>query len=559
MTTRRIVLGLATALLTVLAACSGDGRRADEGAPPPDILRELLPAVPLGLPGRDGGERRFDVNVRGIEARTFFLSLVEGTAYNVAISPEVRGTLTMSLQNATLPEIFDTAREVYGYDYRRAGLTYTVLPAGLQTRTFQVNYLNLKRQGKSRMRVTSGQITESLGSDSGGGTVGQQGQSQQNDRVSAAGSNVETQTDSDFWQELSASLNLIVKPGSSGHSLSINPESGVAVVRATPRTLRDVGDFLRAVHTNLHRQVVLEAKIVEVSLSDRFQAGINWAALTVNGNDTILSGQVGGANVLNNGLSAISGSSITITPGSSAPVTSFTSTATGGAFFVALNFPDFNGVIEFLKSQGDVQVLSSPRISTVNNQKAIIKVGTDEFFVTGVQSNQTQGGGGSQQNQQIQITPFFSGIALDVTARIYEPDEVILHIHPTVSEVREQPKNLVVGGQAQSLPLALSTLRETDSIVRARSGQVIVIGGLMQDKVSDERFSTPILGSIPLLGMLFRQTRRITTKSELVVLLKPTVMGDDDSGWDDQIRRTRKRMGTMDTGSGTVESWIERQ
>jgi len=204
-----------------------------------------------------------------------------------------------------------------------------------------------------------------------------------------------------------------------------------------------------------------------------------------------------------------------------------------------LNIRDFNAVIEMLQGQGDVKVLSNPRVSTVNNQKAIIKVGSDEFFVTGVSSN-TVTGAATSSSRNIQFTPFFSGIALDVTPQIDEQDYVTLHVHPTVSQVSDKVKTLQVDNATETFPLALSNVRETDSIVRARSGQIIVIGGLMQDSNRNERFGVPVLSQLPLVGVLFRQQRVRDQKSELVILLKPMVM-DSEPMWTEEAQRLEQR------------------
>jgi MSHA biogenesis protein MshL len=217
-------------------------------------------------------------------------------------------------------------------------------------------------------------------------------------------------------------------------------------------------------------------------------------------------------------------------------------TAIGGAITAVLNINDFNAVIELLQGQGDVKVLSSPRVATINNQKAIIKVGADEFFVTGVQSNATASGGGTNTSRTVEFTPFFSGIALDVTPQIDEQGVVTLHVHPTVSEVRDDIKELEFGaGDTETFPLALSNVREADSIVRARSGQIIVIGGLMQESGRDDRFGVPVLSRLPLIGFLFRQTRVASRKSELVILLKPVVVESDEQ-WAEEVRRRELRV-----------------
>ena len=138
-------------------------------------------------------------------------------------------------------------------------------------------------------------------------------------------------------------------------------------------------------------------------------------------------------------------------------------------------------------------------------------------------------------------TPFFSGIALDVTPQISADGEVILHIHPTVSEVTDQIKELTVSGQRDELPLAFSEIRESDSIVKARSGQVIVIGGLMRNSFRQVNFAVPVLGSIPGVGRLFRSTREVETKTELVILLRAIVV-DEDADWQRIIQPAADRL-----------------
>ncbi|HET8706124.1 MAG TPA: pilus (MSHA type) biogenesis protein MshL, partial [Pseudomonadales bacterium] len=211
-----------------------------------------------------------------------------------------------------------------------------------------------------------------------------------------------------------------------------------------------------------------------------------------------------------------------------------------GIFSAAFALNDFNGVIQLLQNQGNVQVLSSPRISTVNNQKAVIKVGTDEFFVTKVSSSTTTSSVTTTPTQDITITPFFSGIALDVTPQIGEDDQVTLHVHPTVSQVTDQKKEVTLGQSSFVLPLALSSIRESDSIVRARSNQIIVIGGLLQSKSEDADASVPWLSNIPGINVLFKSKRQSMKKSELVILLKPVVVSDDED-WNKMLGETADR------------------
>lgn len=526
---------LLAAAALLLAACAATPEAAPETVPA-EVSEALLP--PLGYtaraPAGDPRRQRFDVNVREVPARAFFMSLVEGTPYNIVVQPGVRGEITLVLKNVTVPEVMDHARDAFGYDWIRTAGGYTVLAESMQTRQFRVNYLNVTRSGKSRISVSSGQLTHKNGSE-GGGLVPVAGAATPRGTMTASG--IETRTDSDFWKDVDQTLHLLV-PSGGGRRLVINPDAGLVVVRAMTSELKEVERYLRTLQANLTRQVILEAKILEVQLNESFQAGINWAAFgTTREGYSAFGAQTGGQSAFANGVSDAAGTPITIDPATGAfTVPALPTTAIGGALTAVLNVNDFSAVIELLQGQGDVKVLSSPRVATVNNQKAIIKVGSDEFFITGVQANNTLAGAGTTQNSTVEFTPFFSGIALDVTPQIDEQGIVTLHVHPTVSEVRDDEKRVTVQGQVQTFPLALSNVREADSIVRARSGQIIVIGGLMQESTRDERFGVPLLSRLPLIGALFRQTRVASNKSELVILLKPLVV-DSDEQWAEEVRQ----------------------
>jgi len=214
---------------------------------------------------------------------------------------------------------------------------------------------------------------------------------------------------------------------------------------------------------------------------------------------------------------------------------------------MALNIGDFNAFVELLEQQGDTRVLSSPRVATLNNQKAVIKAGSDEFFVTEVRSN-TVTGTAATTSRDVTLTPFFSGVALDVTPQISAAGEVILHIHPTVSEVTDQRKDLTVSGETDSLPLAFSEVRESDSIVKAKSGQIIAIGGLMRNSSKKLNYSTPWFGKIPGLKRLFGSSRETETKTELVILLRPIVVDDDDD-WQNLIQPAADRLTALGTAA----------
>ncbi len=506
---------------------------ANQASVPDSVARSLIPTIDLDTANvpvmKD--EERFDISVNAVPADQFFLSLVDGTDYNMVIHPEVTGSITLNLRNVTIPEVLEAARDVYGYEFISTPYGFQVLPGRLRARIYQINYLNIERSGSSQTTVSSGSLTA-------GDTTNDDGTTSSNGSV--AGTEIRTEQNlTSFWTELQESVSAIVG-GTEGRSVVVNPQSGVVVVRALPNELREVEAYLQATQLIVQRQVILEAKFIEVRLNEKYQSGINWGSLLTPGNNSITAAQVGGGSVLVNesGVSGISGNAGNLDPANFSAISGAAASAFGGVFSLAVNLGDFTAFIELLKTQGNVQVLSSPRVATMNNQKAVIKVGTDEYFVTDISSNNTSTTTSTITNPNIELTPFFSGIALDVTPQISQEDDVTLHVHPSISEVIDQQKTVTVGSVTQQIPLALSTVRESDSIVRARSGQVIVIGGLMQETTSDQDAKTPFLGDLPGVGGLFTHKKQASVKSELVILLKPVVVKSADE-WNDELLKSK--------------------
>lgn len=504
---------------------------------PPAVTSALLPPMTVNVESPDtGAPRHFDITVANAPARQFFMSLVDGTPFNMVVHPNVEGEITLDLKNVTIPDVMAIVRNVYGYEFQRTRYGYEVLPARLQARVYQVNYLNILRSGTSETRVSSGQVSQAETGNAGTDDFGDSGGA---GTANVSGTRINTeQPETTFWSELQDAIEAIVG-NAPGRSTVVNPQTGIVVVRAMPSELREVETFLGTTEAVAQRQVILEAKILEVELSDSFQQGINWAAVFSRGNKSITLGQTGGGSLLNSsanalggegqsigsgdGVSIIGGNTGNLDPNSPAPILGTAASAFGGMFTAALALSDFTAFIELLETQGDVHVLSSPRIATMNNQKAVIKVGSDEFFVTDV-STTTVTGTATTTSPDVELTPFFSGIALDVTPQISQDGQVILHVHPAVSRVQDQEKTVTIGNITQVLPLAFSTVRESDSIVRAGDGQVVVIGGLMQNIAGGEEAMSPGLGNIPGLGRLFRHRSSLSKKSELVILLRPMVV-----------------------------------
>ncbi len=480
----------------------------------PEIVQALLPPLQLeqlSSPSQD----RFDLTVDQLSAREFFMGLVQGTPFNMVVSEEISGTISLDLKDVTVEEVMQTVQQVYGYEYKRFGRLFQVIPARLETVIFQIDYLHVKRDGTSDTQVSSGTVSDS---DSGSDSDSSSGSGGSN----SVGTRISTTSSSDFWGQLQQTLTTIIGGGAE-RRVVITPQAGIIVVRALPSELAVVKDYLEQTEITLQRQVILEAKILEVELSNGFQAGVNWSLIS----------DIGGG-----------GKNVTLGQ-TSASITNNDNVA--GVFSAAFNLKDFTALIELLETQGNVQVLSSPRVATLNNQKAVIKVGTDEFFVTDIETTTTTGTA-TTTTPDVELTPFFSGIALDVTPQISGDGEIILHIHPSISQVSDQQKMITFGADTLDLPLAFSTIRESDSVVRASSGQVIVIGGLMKAASSDTQGKTPGLGDMDVVGDLFRQQRQASAKSELVILLKPTIT--NSNAWQNSLQRSLDNFNRLNpTGS----------
>ncbi len=538
MTRNLIAVSVCAAFLTGCAASVPRGPTSDSEID--ELLEEIFamrpepavvepgPASPVGaeLSTSPASDERFDVNTDATPARAFLMALVEGTPYNMVVHPDLTGSISLSLKGVTVPEVLDVISKVYGYAHEESAAGFIVMPATLQSRIYQVDYPNLQRSGVSRTRVSSGQVSEARSRGTGSSQYPPDayasGGGQARGIQEFSGSRIETNYKADFWTELQVTLEAIVG-NSAGSRVVVNAQTGVVVVRAMHQQQRIVEDYLEVVESIAQRQVIIEAKIIEVQLNDRFQAGINWVAVAENSSgESFTFSQLTPSEDLNGNVPIL-----------------------GSAFSMAFDMSDFSMFIELLEAQGTTRVLSSPRVSTLNNQKAVIKAGTDEFFVTDIASN-TVTGTSSSTSRDIQLTPFFSGIALDVTPQISADGVIIMHIHPTVSTVTDQQKVITVSGESDTVPLAFSEIRESDSIVKATSGQIIVIGGLMRNSTRTETFGTPVLSSIPGIGRLFRSEREIEQKTELVILLKP-ILADDQGVWRDMATGSLQRMQTLAT------------
>jgi MSHA biogenesis protein MshL len=526
--------------------------------------KALLPPLAVDMPRGAQAEPRFDLAVVGAPASQVFMALVTGTRYNMLLTPEISGNITINLKDVTVREALEAIRDLYGYEFKIKGNRINIEPNTLQTRIFQVNYLASRRQGNTELRVTSSSFSGSASSGTGAGAPASTGVPPSGSGSSPAGtssltSRVQTSSDSDFWPSLTTALTAIVGSGS-GSSVVINNLSGVIVVSALPKQMRLVENYLKATQVIVDRQVMLEAKIIDVALNQEYQAGINWAAfgsrpnsrgaIGIVGSPTLgatvpgavgVTSNVAGINLTTTGAITTGSGATSVTPGQ---LGSIVATTLGKGFFgLAFQTANFASLLNFLETQGSVSVLSSPRIATINNQKAVLKVGTDDLFVTNITTSTTATTSGSVSTPSLTLSPYFSGISLDVMPQIDEDDNIILHVHPAISTVTEVEKTIDLGTVlgVYKLPLASASVNETDSVVRVKDGNIVAIGGLMSQSQNASRNQLPGTGNIPIFG----QRASTQNKRELVILIKPTVIREDQS-WVKDLEQTGERLRALD-------------
>jgi MSHA biogenesis protein MshL len=503
---------------------------------PSSVEADLMPNLDTSSSSEQATSKRFRIQANAVEARSFFASLVKGTEYSAAIHPAVAGNITVNLTDVTLDEVLSVVQNMYGYDVIKSGKVIQVYPAGMRTVTIPVDYLQFKRTGRSLTSISTGSVTSAGTSNSGGSSDSSSSSSSSDSENSSdsstsptGGTRIETVTESDFWPMLQQAVANLIGSGK-GQSVVVTPQASVITVRAFPDDIRQVREFLGVSQERMQRQVILEAKILEVTLSDGYQQGINWSNLSA----SIGSGGVSLGRPYAGGTT-LPGTGVTIP---TLPGLDTIGTLLGGQTNVTISDGNFDAVLSFMSTQGDLNVLSSPRITAANNQKSVIKVGTDQYFVTELSSN-VGNGDNSNAVPEVELTPFFSGISLDVTPQIDDKGNVFLHVHPAVIEVEEETKVLNLGGDFEDvqLPLAKSSIRESDSVIRAKDGDVVVIGGLMKQQNLEQVSKVPFLGDVPALGHLFRNVNNVTQKTELVILLKPTVVGVNS--WQKELERSR--------------------
>jgi MSHA type pilus biogenesis protein MshL len=480
-------------------------------------------------------DKLFSLYARDSNVQDVLLAFSKESEYNIVIDPELNGKVTIDLKRVTLKEALDSILSPLGWTYRIDGKFVRVSRPQMETRIFTLNYIATKRTGKREVYATT---------SSGGGLETSSLPGQQ---VALSPGGIRTgYTDLisvdevDLWKEIQKGLEGLIfgatqekeipsdkekmtwtRADEKGRKLIINKSAGVIMVTDYPAHLNKIASYLETVEGSSQRQVTIQAKIMEVILSDDHKEGINWQviqglprSINVAWGFTDKTKTKGFPGTTAGFVS--SGGTGTGTTASAIDIPGITKIGPYGGIFAlgaAGTEVALSDIMQAIALQGDVKILSSPTISTLNNQKAVIRVGTqDVFFITGAVSTQTT------VTQIIQPMTIDIGIILDVTPQIAEDGTIIMNIHPSVTN--KTGEKTAPDGKS-TFPLI--SVRETDTTVRVRDGQTIIIAGLIQETIQENYTGFPVLDSIPLLGGLFRYKTGTKTNAELVIMITPTL------------------------------------
>lgn len=532
-----------------------------------DILDELIPSLSLDENLLTPVEERVSISSPNLPAAVFFNSLVADTNFGVAISEDVDVLINLSLPNVTIEEAMDTVAEIYNLDIERRGNIFTIRPGGLRTRQFSIDYLNVQRTGTSNIQVTSAN-SQSNGGGGGsngfnnginggfnsGANGGFQGNNQGINGINGgnfggnfggsvggggAGGQISTSTSTDFWSDLETAIsNLIGISGGQtsgaaapvgglgggagsrnqatiseeGKSVLVQPLTGLVIVTAYPRDLERVEQFIVAAQESLRREVIIQVQFLEVILNKGFQYALDFNTFGRQANNPLT------------GSGAFDGDDAGLLGSNNDQAAEFLSGNAGiqgisSALQFSTNFSDFDAVFQLLQTRGTTQVISSPQLRVLNNQKAVFQDGDQEFFQTQADTTTVASANNTTTNANNNLQQFFSGISMDITPQISANGEITLHVHPIISAVNEQSKNIA----GQSVPLARTSTREIDSVIKAENGKIVVLGGLAFERNVNETAGVPGISRVPLLGDALEQKQTQSVKSEFIILLKPII------------------------------------
>ena len=432
----------------------------------------------------------FTVVATGVPANELLFALARDARLNLDIDPSISGKISINAIDQTLPQILKRVARQVSLRYYLDGPNLVIEKDSPFIRTYRVDYLNISRSTSSSVDIAT--KIASTGSDASGGDGG-----------SNSSTTVTNESNNDFWTSLEDNIGQLANmDGVKGVVIS-NRESGTISVRTNSVAHADIQQFIDQVISSARKQVLIEATVVEVTLNDDFQAGVDWSRIS-NGD---------GWNFQQNVLAGALGT---------APFTSAT---------YANNNAERNvsAAVKALDSFGDVSVMSSPKIMALNNQTSILKVvdnrvyfSTDATVVPPVDGV----GGSIVVTTEIKTVPV--GFVMNVTPYITNDREIILNIRPTISRILRfvnDPNPQLAAASVESLIPEIQ-VREMESVLRVADGNTAVIGGLMQDTASNASSGIPGLRDLPGIGFLFGTQSERLAKTELVIFLRPRIIED---------------------------------
>ncbi len=442
-------------------------------APLPDALLEGRVEARHSAGEFRKGSKRYTLVMSGADARELFLSLARENEFSLVLSPEVSGAVTLDIKDATAEELMDEVCGMLGCRVTYSGRTVRVTAAKRITRVFPVDYLITLRTGQGSLVAST--------SATGSGTTGTESQST---------NSITTEENGDFWGGLAEEIGEMVS--SSGGKVVVNRTAGNVVVTDFPENVERVARHLRVLEARVRAGVVIEARIFEVILNDATKYGINWSALPDMSSSLHLSGNLAG------GATAIQ----TLASGAT-------------AFQIGVAGSKITAFLDAQATAGNLEVLSAPKVATLNNQKAVIRIGRQDVFFKAVVTPASTTSAAFTTYTPESIT---EGIILSVTPQIGQDGRIMLSIHPSITEKVGEAR----APDNNTAPIL--DIRETNTVVSVADGETVFIGGLMQERTQESVTSVPILGDIPFLGALFRSNVQEKKKTELVILITPRVI-----------------------------------
>jgi MSHA type pilus biogenesis protein MshL len=393
---------------------------------------------------------------------------------NIVAGPEITGAVTVDFHNLPLERAMSAILEAHGYYWEHHQDLIQVRQ--FKTKTFNVDYIRLIRSGtgQNRAQLASG----STGGGGGGGANQDTGEI-----------TVNQEDEIKFWEELEKQIETLM---SKDGRLVVNRLSGTIQITDRYKRVNEIENFVKSVHQALYRQVEIEVRIYEVALDDQYSLGIDWNRINFDGTN----GAIALANII------------------TAPFGGFMAKAAT----TSISFEDgsFDGVLEALEEQGEVRVISQPRVVTMNNQPALIKVATDEAFFTSTIAQGTAGTGNIVTEQARSVTV---GLVLSVTPQISDDGWIMLDVTPILSRLRA-----IVESPQGTATAPVLDVKQSSGLVRLKDQDMVIIGGLIQEESSETERKVPLLGDIPMLGRLFKGTYTAKRKSELVIFISPKII-----------------------------------